>query len=92
MGSTPRLYHTLVYLFSPQQNWVALRHLKTLAWMIVGLMPSGKLSLTAWTPSVHRRAVYAQRLVRRFARWLEHDRIAVPSRYGPLMPHALEGV
>ena len=40
MESTPRLYHTLVYVFSQHQNWVDLRHLKTLAWMIVGLIQS----------------------------------------------------
>ena len=89
MESTPRLYHTLVYVFSQHQNWVDLRHLKTLAWMIVGLIQSGKISLTAWTPYVHSRAVYAQSIVRRFARWLENDRIAVHSLYGPLMQHAL---
>jgi hypothetical protein len=89
MESTPRLSHTLVYVFSQHQSWVELRHLKTLAWMIVGLIPSGKISLTAWTPYVHSRAVYAQRIVRRFARWLEHDRIDVHALSGPLMPHAL---
>jgi hypothetical protein len=52
MESTPRLYHTLVYVFSQHQNWVELRHLKTLAWMIVGLIQSGKISLTAWPPYV----------------------------------------
>ena len=57
MGSPPRLYNTLVYGFSPYQNWVELRYLTTLARMVVGLMPSGKISLTAWTPSGHRRAV-----------------------------------
>jgi hypothetical protein len=63
--------------------------LKTLAWMIVGLIQSGKISLTAWTPYVHSRAVYAQSIVRRFARWPENDRIAVHALYGPLMQHAL---
>src|SRR5882724_4591597 len=89
MESTPRLYHTLVYVFSQHQSWVELRHLNTLAWMIVGLIPSGKISLTAWTPDVHSRAVYAQRIVRRFARWREHDRLDVHALDGPLMPQAL---
>ena len=88
MGSTPRLSHTLVYVFSHPHNWVDRRHLKTLAWMSVGLMQSGKISLTAWTPDVHSRAVYAQSIVRRFARWLENDRIAVHALYGPLRQHA----
>ena len=89
MEGTPRLYETLVQVLSQHQNWVDLRHLKTLAWMLVGLIPSGKISLTAWVPYVHSRAVYAQSRVRRFARWLENDRIDVHALYGPLMQQAL---
>ncbi len=47
MEGTPRLYDTLVQILSQHQNWVDLRHLKTLAWMIVGLLQSGKIGLTA---------------------------------------------
>jgi hypothetical protein len=68
---------------------VDLRHLKTLAWMMVGLMQSGKSSLTAWAPYVHSRALYAQSTVRRFGRWLENERIEVHSLYGPLLQQAL---
>jgi hypothetical protein len=89
MENTPRLYHTLVYVFSQHQNWIDRRHLKTLAWMVVGLIQSGTISLTAWTPYVHSRAVYAQSIVRRFARWLGNDRIEVHALYGPLMQQAL---
>jgi hypothetical protein len=89
MESTPRLYATLVHVLSQHQNWVDRRHLMTLAWMIVGLVQSGKISLTAWVPYVHSRAVYAQSSVRRFARWLEHDRIDVHALYGPLVQQAL---
>ena len=77
MEGTPRLYDTLVHVLSQHQNWVDRRHLTTLAWMIVGLVQSGKISLTAWVPYVHSRAVYAQSSVRRVARWLENDRIDV---------------
>jgi Transposase DDE domain len=89
MENTPRLYHTLVYVFSQHQNWMDRRHLKTLAWMVVGLIQSGTISLTAWTPYVQSRAVYAQSIVRRFARWLGNDRIEVHALYGPLMQQAL---
>jgi hypothetical protein len=89
MEGTPRFYDTLVQVLSQHQNWVDLRHLKTLAWMLVGLIESGKISLTAWIPYVHSRAVYAQSSVRRFARWLENDRIDVHALYGPLMQQAL---
>jgi Transposase DDE domain len=89
MESTPRLYDTLVAVLRQHQNWVDLRHLKTLTWMVVGLLQAGKISLTAWAPYVHSRAAYAQSTVRRFARWLENERIDVHALYGPLIQQAL---
>jgi Transposase DDE domain len=89
MESTPRLYDTLVDILRQHQNWVDRRHLKTLAWMVVGLIQSGKSGLTAWVPYVHSRAVYAQSTVRRFARWLANERIDVHALYGPLVQQAL---
>src|SRR5215475_14089972 len=89
MESTPRLYDTLVHIVSQHQNWLDRRHLKTLAWMTVGLIQSGTTSLTAWAPSGHSRAVFAQSTVRRFARWLEHARIEVHALDGPLLQQAL---
>jgi hypothetical protein len=77
MESTPRRYDTLVDVLHQHQKWLDLRHLKTLAWMTVGLIQSGNISLPAWVPYVHSRAVYAQSTVRRFGRWLENDRIDV---------------
>jgi hypothetical protein len=47
MEGTPRLYHTLVQVLSQHENWLDRRHLKTLAWMVVGLIQSGPISLTA---------------------------------------------
>jgi len=89
MESTPRLYDTLAHILSQHENWVDRRHLKTLAWMIVGLIQARVVSLTAWVPYVHSRAVYAQSLVRRFDRWLENQRIEVYQLYGPLIQQAL---
>jgi Transposase DDE domain len=89
MESTPRLYDTLVHIFRQHQNWLDLRPLKTLAWMTVGLIQAGNISLTAWVPYVHSRAVFAQSTVRRFARWIENDRIDVHALYGPLLQQAL---
>src|SRR5438105_12639061 len=63
MEGTPRLYDTLVQVLSQHQNWVDRRHLKTLACMVAGLIQAGKISLTAWVPYVHSRAVYAQSTV-----------------------------
>jgi hypothetical protein len=89
MESTPRLYDTLVNVLSQHANWVDRRHLKTLAWMMVGLMQASMVSLTAWAPYVHSRAIYAQSLVRRFDRWLQNQRIEVHQVYGPLIQNAL---
>lgn len=89
MEGTPRRYDTLVVVLSPHQNWVDLRHLKTLAWMIVGLIQAGRSRLTAWAPYVHSRAALAQSPVRRLTRGLENERIEVAALYGPLRQQAL---
>jgi hypothetical protein len=89
MEHTPQLYDTLVHVLSQQATWVDQRHLKTLAWMMVGLIQSGWISLTAWAPYVVSRAQYAQSTVRRFRRWLNNDKLDVLSLYGPLMTQAL---
>jgi hypothetical protein len=77
MDSTPRLDATMVQVFSPHRHGLDRRHLKTLAWMIVGLMQCWVSSLTAWPPSGQSRAVYAQSIVRRCDRWLPNQRIDV---------------
>jgi hypothetical protein len=40
MKSTPRLHATIVHVLSQHRNWLDRRHLKPLAWMIAGLLPS----------------------------------------------------
>ncbi|MCA1838054.1 MAG: hypothetical protein LC674_04630 [Actinobacteria bacterium] len=89
MENTPHLYDTLVLVLGPQATWVDQRHLKTLAWMMVGLIHSGWISLTAWAPYVVSRAQYAQSTVRRFRRWLDNDKIDALARYGPRIEQAL---
>jgi hypothetical protein len=89
MENTPHLYDTLVHVLSQHPKWLAQRHRKTLAWMMVGLIQAGWISLTAWAPYVGSRARYAQSTVRRFRRWLDHDNIDVVSLYGPCIEHAL---
>jgi len=56
MENTPYLYDTLVRVLSQHANWLDLRHLKTLAWMMVGLINSYAIRLGAWTPFVISRA------------------------------------
>ena len=91
MESTPLLYQTLVQVLSCHKNWLDIRHLKTLAWMINGLILSGKISLGDWTVYVKGRAQYAQSIIRRFRRFLDNDRIEVHALYAPLVSQALQG-
>jgi hypothetical protein len=91
MENTPYLYDTLVQMLRQHRKWLDLRHLKTLAWMMVGLIHSGSISLGAWAPFVISRARYSQSTVRRFRRWLDNDNIEVHALYGPLMQQALIG-
>ena len=89
MENTHRLYHTLIQVLSQHRNWMDVRHLKTLSWMMVGLILTGKINLTEWAPYVHSRAQYAESTVRRFRRWLDNKRIKVHRLYAPLVQKAL---
>ncbi len=89
MENASRLYNALTVVLIQHENWLDIRHLKTLAWMMLGLIESGIVSLTAWAPHVQSRAQYAQSTVRRFRRWLDNDRIKVHKLYGPLIQRAL---
>src|SRR5499427_7654241 len=91
MENTPYLYDTLLGVLGQHSKWLDLRHRKTLAWMMVGLICSKTVSLGAWVPYVVGRAQYAQSLVRRFSRWLDNTRIKTEPLYGPLIEKALVG-
>ena len=91
MENTSYLYDTLGQVLRQHRQWMDLRHLKPLAWMMVGLIHSGSMSLCAWTPFGLSRAQYTQSTGRRFRRWLDNDTIEVHALYGPLMQHALVG-
>ena len=89
MENTPHLYNTLMQVLGQHPTWVDRRHLQTLAWMMVGLIHAGWISLTAWAPYTVSRAQYAHSTVRRFRRWLDNAKIDVASLYSPLMQQAL---
>jgi hypothetical protein len=89
MANPPRLYSELVELCGQPGQWRDVRHLQTLAWMVVGLIQAECVKLTAWVPFVQGRARYAQSTQRRFRRWLANRRIEVASLYGPLIEQAL---
>jgi hypothetical protein len=89
MEKTPRLYSELMELCGQPGQWRDVRHLQTLAWMVVGLIETGEVRLPAWVPWVRGRAQYAQSTQRRFRRWLANRRIEVVPLYGPLIQQAL---
>jgi hypothetical protein len=89
MENTPRLYCELVTLMGQPRQWKDGRHLQTFIWMVVGLIQSGCVSLTAWVPFVSSRARYAQSTQRRFARWLQNPRVEVAGLYAPLSRQAV---
>ena len=89
MEKTPRLYSELIELCGQPGQWRDVRHLQTLAWMVVGLIQAESVKLTAWVPFVQGRAQYAQSTQRRFRRWLANGRIEVEPLYGPLIEQAL---
>jgi len=91
MENTPYLYETLLRVLGQHANWLDLRHRKTLAWMMGGLICSKTVSLGAWTPFVVSPAQDAQSLVRRFRRWLAKNRRTVEPLYGPLIEQAVVG-
>jgi hypothetical protein len=89
MENPPRLYCELVALMGQPRQWRDRRHLQTFIWMVVGLLHSGCVRLTAWVPFVSSRARYAQSTQRRFARGLQHPRIEVHTLSAPLIQTAL---
>jgi Transposase DDE domain len=90
MENSPRLYSELVAVCGQAGQWRDVRHLQTLAWMVVGLIQAECVKLTAWIPFVHGRARYAQSTQRRFRRWLGNRRIEVAPLYGALIAQALQ--
>ena len=88
MTHATALYQGLLHLLDRGQ-WQDQRHLKTAVNMIVGLILSSSISLTGWIPYTLSRALQAQSVQRRFARWLDNDRLDVHLLYTPLIQEAL---
>jgi hypothetical protein len=83
------LYDTLLNLLQ-YAPWRDRRHLLTLAWMVMGLLSSGWIALSEWTPFVVGRALLVQSTERRFSRWWSNPRIDVLHRYAALLRPVLE--
>lgn len=90
MEDTPSLYTTLILILGQPAPWRDIRHLHTLAWIIVGLLHSKVINLPEWAPFVDSRAQFAQSTVRRFRRWLDNEHIRVHELYGPIIKEVLK--
>lgn len=89
MENAPRLYDAVFSMLGQHHHWRDVRHLKTLCWMVVGLLLSSKINLTDWLDYTWSRAMFAQSIQRRFSRWLNNSRIQERKLYAPLIRHAL---
>jgi hypothetical protein len=92
MSPTSRLYDALSqYLSQCEIQWQDARHLKTLCWMMIGMIESQNVHLNGFGVYVISRAQVAQSHQRRFRRWLSNRRINVISAHHALVRQALSG-
>lgn len=90
MENTSQLYDTLMKVYGQHNKWLDKRHLKTLVWIVIGVIWSGKISIPEWVPHTVTSAL-ASSTQRRFSRWLHNKRIEVNSLYAPLIYQAISG-
>lgn len=90
MSISAPFYNQLFSLLSQHSKYRDLRHLKALAWMIYGLICSGKISLSEWECYIPSRAIKAQSFERRWQRFVSNQRIRVRSLYVPLVLGAIK--
>jgi len=51
MKTKSRIYNKIItILYQHKKYWLDIRHLFTLAWMVIGLIKSEKISIPAWIP------------------------------------------
>lgn len=90
MAPTSRLYDALNdFLRQCDIQWQDARHLKTLCWMIVGIIPSQNVHLNGFGVYVVSRAKLSQSHQHRFRRWLSNRRIQVVDVYHVLLQQSL---
>jgi len=92
MTDSRQMFSTLMCTFVehiPRSSWGDIRRLVTLAWAVVGLCLSKKVSLPGWGEAVESRAQQAASRTRRFRRWLDNPHVQVQPWYAPLVRAAL---
>ncbi|WP_028954128.1 transposase [Synechocystis sp. PCC 7509] len=90
MTPTSRLYDAMnAFLSQCDIQWRDIRHLKTLCWMMVGMIESQNVHLNGFGVYINSRAQYAQSHQRRFRRCLSNRRIDISATHQVLMAQAL---
>jgi hypothetical protein len=90
MTSTSRLYDAMNdFLRQCDISWRDVRHLKTLCWMMVGMIESQDIHLNGFDVYIQSRAQLAQSHQRRFRRFLENRRIDIVRVHQILTTQAL---
>ncbi|MEN9520300.1 MAG: hypothetical protein RLZZ381_2888 [Cyanobacteriota bacterium] len=90
MTSTSRLYNAMnTFLRQCEIQWRDLRHLKTLCWMMVGIIESQNIHLNGFGVYIHSRAQLAQSHQRRFRRFLANRRVDISKVHQLLTTQAL---
>jgi Transposase DDE domain len=90
MTATSRLYDAMnAFLRQCDIQWRDIRHLKTLCWMMVGMIESQNVHLNGFGVYINSRAQYAQSHQRRFRRCLSNRRINISATHQVLMAQAL---
>ena len=73
----------------PRSVWGDIRRLVVLAWAVVALCLTKKVSLPGLSEVVESRARYPASHTRRFARWFDNPHVQVQDFYAPLVRAAL---
>jgi hypothetical protein len=92
MSDSHHLFIRLMFAFTkriPRSAWGDIRRLVVLAWAVVGLTFSKKVSFSGWGEVVESQAQYAASHARRFSRWMHNQQVSVPVWYAPLVQSTL---
>jgi hypothetical protein len=90
MTPTSPLYDALnEFLSQCQDVWKDIRHVKTLCWMMLGMIESEKVHPSGFGVYIQSRAIYAQSHQRRFRRCLSNRRIDIISAHHALLRYAM---
>lgn len=92
LTDSQQMFRTLMRAFLqhlPRSAWGDIRRLVILAWAVVGLCLTQKVTFAGWGEYTDSQATHAASRARRFARWFDNAQIQAPALYAPLVRAAL---